>query len=291
MEKRTLREEIFFKGTGVHTGEDVEICLLPSASGEIVFRRTDLKGLELRLDPKNIESMNCSSLVTPDGRIQTIEHLMATLYMFGVDSLTIELSGSEIPIMDGSAAAFAQAVQAVGVQPVPGKKRSIRILEQVIVHDRGASVLCYPDSEFRVSYFIEFPHPAIQKQELSLALTLDNFISGIAPARTFGFLKDVEYLKSQGLALGGSLENAIVLDDEKVMNPPLRFPDEFVRHKILDLVGDFALVGYPLIGHFSAHKAGHALHLRTVNTILRSPDFWEFDQDVFPSYLKQKAKG
>jgi UDP-3-O-[3-hydroxymyristoyl] N-acetylglucosamine deacetylase len=286
MEKRTIREEIFFKGVGVHSGEEVDMRLLPSSSGEIVFSRTDLNGLELRLEPKNIESKNCSALVTPECRVQTIEHLLAVLYMFGVDSLAIELNGSEIPIMDGSAAAFAQAVQAVGVQPVPGKKRSIRILEQVIVHDRGASVLCYPDSEFRVSYFIEFPHPAIQKQELSLALTLDNFISGIAPARTFGFLKDVEYLKSQGLALGGSLENAIVLDDEKVMNPPLRFPDEFVRHKILDLIGDFALVGHPVIGHFSAHKAGHALHLKTVNTILRSPDFWEFDKDVFPAYLK-----
>jgi UDP-3-O-[3-hydroxymyristoyl] N-acetylglucosamine deacetylase len=286
MEKRTLRRDVRFSGVGVHSGQEVSLRLAPSSSGEIVFRRTDLGNLEVRIDPESVEARNSSVLVAPQCRIRTIEHLMATLFIFGIDSLTIELDGDEIPALDGSAVPFAEAVQEAGVRPVEGRKRSIRILEQITIYEKGASILCYPDSDFRVSYFIEYPHPAVGHQELSLAMTLESFVSEIAPARTFGFLKDVESLNRQGLALGGSLENAIVLDDVAVLNPPLRFPDEFVRHKILDLIGDFSLLGHPLIGHFRAYKAGHALHLRTVRYLLDNPDFWEFEEDAFPSYLK-----
>ncbi len=286
MEKRTIGREILFSGVGVHSGQVVDLRLVPSPSGEVVFRRTDLGNMELRVDPKKIEARNCSALVTPECKVQTIEHLMAALFVFGIESVLIELNGGEIPVLDGSAASFAQAIREAGVRPVSGRKKSIKILEPITIYEKGASILCYPDSDFRVSYFIEYPHPAIGRQELTVALTLENFISGIAPARTFGFLKDVESLRGKGLALGGSLENAIVLDDLRVMNPPLRFADEFVRHKILDLIGDFSLLGHPLIGHIRAHKAGHALHLKTVNYLLDNPELWEFEDEAFPSYLK-----
>jgi len=286
MEKRTVGRDILFSGVGVHSGQLVDLRLVPSSSGEVVFRRTDLGNMELRIDPKKIEARNCSALVAAECKIQTIEHLMAALFIFGIESVLIELNGGEIPAMDGSAASFAQAIREAGVRPVTGRKKSIKILEPITIYEKGASILCYPDSDFRVSYFIEYPHPAIGRQELTVALTLDNFISGIAPARTFGFLKEVESLRGKGLTLGGSLENAIVLDDLSVMNPPLRFADEFVRHKILDLIGDFSLLGHPLIGHIRAHKAGHALHLKTVNYLLDNPELWEFEEEAFPSYLK-----
>jgi len=289
IEKITIQKEIHLSGVGIHSGTNVNLILKPSSSGQILFRRTDLDNLEFSLDSKKIETLSSTSLAGEDYKIQTIEHLMAVLYAFGIDSAVIELNGNEIPIMDGSASPFVQAILKAGIKLLPEKKKVIKILKPFIIKEKEASVSFYPDSDFKITYCIEYDHPVIQKQELSLSVNLKNFVTEIAPARTFGFLKDVPALRAQGLALGGSLENAIVLDEKDVISGPLRYPDEFVRHKILDLIGDLCLLGSPVLGHFKALKAGHALHLKAINFILDSPEFWTYDEESIPSSLMNSA--
>jgi len=277
IQKGTIKKEVLFSGIGVHSGKQVELWLKPSSSGEIIFRRIDLDNSEFHLDPKKIEAKNCSMLVAKKGRIQTLEHFMAVLFMLGVDSLIIELNGEEIPIVDGSAFPFVEAILKAGIKPLQEKKKSIKILKPFIIQEEDALISVVPDSDFRITYLIEYDHPAIESQELSLSINKENFIKQIAPARTFGFLKDVPALRAQGLALGGSLENAIVLDEKSIINGPLRFPDEFVRHKILDFIGDLFLLNSSIIGHFKAHKAGHSLHLKAVHFILDNPEYWTYE--------------
>ncbi len=289
IEKITIQKEIHLSGVGIHSGTNVNLILKPSSSGQILFRRTDLDNLEFSLDSKKIETLSSTSLAGEDYKIQTIEHLMAVLYAFGIDSAVIELNGNEIPIMDGSASPFVQAILKAGIKLLPEKKKVIKILKPFIIKEKEASVSFYPDSDFKITYCIEYDHPVIQKQELSLSINLKNFVTEIAPARTFGFLKDIPALRAQGLALGGSLENAIVLDEKDVISGPLRYPDEFVRHKILDLIGDLCLLGSPVLGHFKALKAGHALHLKAINFILDSPEFWTYDEESIPSSLMNSA--
>ena len=272
-EKSTVQREIHLSGVGIHSGKKVDLLLRPSSSGGIIFRRTDLDNLELSLDPKEIETKSSTYLASKGCKIQTLEHLLAVLYIFGIDSLIIDINGDEIPIMDGSASPFVQAVLNAGIKPLPEKKKSIKILKPLIIKEKGAAISFSPASDFRITYSIEYDHPIIQKQKLSLSVNLKSFVTEIAPARTFGFLKDVPSLKAQGLAIGGSLDNAVVLDERGVISGPLRYPDEFVRHKILDLIGDLSLMGSPLIGHFKAHKAGHPLHLKAIRFLLDNPEF------------------
>lgn len=276
--KNTLKREVHFQGIGIHTGKKVDLWLKPSTCGQVVFRRANFDNLEVSLDPRKVEVRNSTCLVGQGFKVQTIEHLLAVLHMFGIDSLVVETSEEEIPIMDGSASPFLKAVSEAGVKPLLEKKKLIRILKDFIIREKDAFFSVHPDKEFRISYSIEYDHPLIRRQELSLALNRKSFARDVAPARTFGFLKDVSSLKSQGLAMGGSLENTVVLDDKVVINGPLRYPDEFVRHKILDLVGDLALLGSPLVGHFKAEKAGHRLHLKAVRFLLDNPRFWA-DED------------
>ncbi len=276
MKKSTIQKEIQLSGIGIHSGKKTDLQVRPCLKGKIVFQRIDLGNLELDLDPRKIESKNSTSLVSEQGKVQTLEHLLAALYMFGIDSALIAINGPEIPIMDGSASAFVQALREAGTRPLAEEKKPIKILKPVVIEEKGASVSVSPDSDFRITYAIEFDHPFIQRQELSLDLNLKNFVIEIAPARTFGFLKDVPGLIDQGLAAGGSLDNALVLDEKSVISGTLRFPDEFVRHKILDFVGDLSLLGAPLIGHFKAHKAGHRLHLKTIHFLLDHPEYWTF---------------
>lgn len=273
-EIRTIQKEVHFSGIGVHSGKDVNLRLMPSSSGKIVFRRTDLENLELTLDWRRIEARNNTSLVAERCRIQTLEHLLAVLYVLGVDSLIVEMDGEEIPIMDGSASPILEYILEAGFKALPQKKRYIKILKSFSLKEKEASVSFLPDSVFKITYCIEFDHPLINRQEKSFLFDPENFKNEIAPARTFGFLKDVPALRAEGLALGGSLENALVLDEKDVINGPLRFPDEFVRHKILDFIGDLSLTGSPLIGHFKAHKAGHNLHLKAVHFLLKNQEFW-----------------
>lgn len=269
--KQTLGREVRFSGVGIHSGKSVNLSLLPSLAGKIVFRRRDLDGLEIALDPEKKGAENCSYLASPGGRIQTIEHLLAALSACGVDSLVAEVDGPEIPILDGSALPFVTAIRAAGRAAVPLEKKSLRIIKPFRLEDKGASMAVEPSPEFRISYSIEFDHPAVGRQEIDIGVTEESFVREIAPARTFGFLRDVPELRRRGLALGASLGNALVLDDEKVINGPLRFPDEYVRHKVGDLIGDLYFLGCPVLGRFKAHKAGHRLHLETVDFLLRHP--------------------
>jgi len=275
LNKKTVKNEIVISGIGIHTGKTVEMKLKPSDSGQIVFRRTDVEDFEFPLDPVNVESQNCTMLKTKKGMIYTLEHLLAVLWVYGLDSLIVELDGGEVPIMDGSAAPFAQAVRQAGIKDLSQKKNTIMITKSFTVKENDASISVLPDSELRVTYHIYFQHPNIKRQKLSIYVTQENFEREIASARTFGFVEDVPDLRARGLALGGSLKNAVVLDKERVISGPLRFPDEFVRHKILDFIGDLSLMRVPVIGHFIAKKAGHILHLKMVKFLLDHPECWE----------------
>ena len=270
----TTQKDVYFSGIGVHSGKQVCIRLWPSTVGQIVFRRTDLKDSEIPLDWRRIEANHHTSLVFEGSKTRTLEHLLAVLFVFGIDSLVVEMDGEEVPILDGSALPLVDLLLEAGIRELPEEKKAIKIVKPFTIGDTQASVSWVPDTHFKITYCIEFDHPAIQKQELSLEIEVNSFNNEIAPARTFGFLKDVKALWDKGLALGGSLENALVLDEQRVINGPLRFPDEFVRHKILDFVGDLALLGHPLTGHFKALKAGHNLHLRAVRFLLENQEYW-----------------
>ncbi|MDH4218836.1 MAG: UDP-3-O-acyl-N-acetylglucosamine deacetylase [Candidatus Aminicenantes bacterium] len=272
--KKTIKKEIVVAGVGIHTGRPVELRLRPSDSGKIIFRRTDLDEFECSLDPRQVESKNCTMFVSKKGKILTLEHLLAVLWVYGIDSLIVELNGEEIPIMDGSALHFVHAVHQAGIRDLPQRKSSIKITQRFLIQENDASISAAPDSELKVTYHIHFEHPCIKHQKLSISVNPENFKREIAPARTFGFLKEVPDLHAQGLAIGGSLKNAVVLDETRVVNGPLRFPDEFVRHKILDFIGDLSLMGSPVTGHFIAKKAGHALHLKMIHFLLDHAEYW-----------------
>jgi UDP-3-O-[3-hydroxymyristoyl] N-acetylglucosamine deacetylase len=269
----TIERQVSLSGAGIHSGQKVTLALMPSSRGKIVFRRTDLNNLEMAVDPRIAEARNCTSLVSGECRVRTIEHLMAVLFILGIDSLDVALDGEEVPILDGSAAPLARAVLEAGVRPLTGQKRAMRIVKPLTFEEDGACLRVSPDSDFRVGYAIDFSHPAIGRQSLTLRLSRRVFLEEVAPARTFGFMK-------------GSLENAVVLDEEKVISGPLRYPDEFVRHKILDLIGDLAMLGHPPLGCFQADRAGHRLHLEAVRSILENSDFWVYEESSFPSFLE-----
>jgi len=275
--QRTIRNEARLAGVGVHSGKPVRLTLRPSEGGKIVFRRADLGGLETAVDPGRVEALNSTTIVGRDFKVRTVEHLLASLFVFGVNSVIVELDADEIPILDGSALPFVQALEKAGARPLAGDITALGIRRSFAVEDNGASIVAEPapaGEGLWLSYTIDYPHPSIGRQSRGLSLTPAAFAGEVAPARTFGFIKDVETLRGRGLALGASFENTVVLDSERVMNGPLRFPDEFVRHKLLDLAGDLALLGRPIVGRFTAHRAGHRLHLQAVRFLLNNPDVW-----------------
>lgn len=270
--QRTIGRDVALAGSGVHSGEDVNLRLLPSETGRIVFRRTDLGGLEMPLSAAAAESRNNTAVVGTAFRVQTVEHLLAVLWAFGVGSLVVELDSDELPIMDGSSLPFAEAIAAAGTRELDEQVDPIVIRTPFTIEEDGASIEFSPagrgGSGLELSYTIVYAHPAIGEQSREVNFDAESFLRLIAPARTFGFLKDVEGLRLRGLARGASLANTVVLDDSGVVNGPLRFPDEFVRHKLLDLAGDLALIGRPLSGRVMARKAGHRLHLQAVRRLL-----------------------
>jgi UDP-3-O-[3-hydroxymyristoyl] N-acetylglucosamine deacetylase len=275
--QKTLARPVELVGLGVHSGRPVRLGLLPSPAGEIVFRRTDLGGAELDLRPDRVESRNSTTLVGERFKVQTVEHLLAALYAFGVGSLVIALDADEVPIMDGSALPFVQALEKAGFSQLPDRRPVLKVKKSMQREDGDAWVRLDPASDgdrLTLEYTIVYDHPGIGTQRRSVSLTPSAFAEGIAPARTFGFLRDVELYHKQGLALGASYDNTVVLDETAVVNPPLRFPDEFVRHKLLDLTGDLALLGRPLAARATAYKAGHRLHLETVRFLLAHPENW-----------------
>ncbi|MFQ6070771.1 MAG: UDP-3-O-acyl-N-acetylglucosamine deacetylase [Candidatus Aminicenantales bacterium] len=275
--KSTVSQEISLSGVGIHTGQKVDLLLKPSSSGRMVFRRLDLGNMEMELDAWRVFPKRGTVLQIGPSRVMTLEHLLATLYVFGIDSLTLELNGEEVPIMDGSASPFVKAVKEAGVSSLKIPKKEMRIIKSARVEEGEAFVFFSPHKSLRITYTIEYDHPLIKRQEYSLELNEESFAREIAPARTFGFLSEVPSLLKEGLARGGSLVNAVVLDEKGVIGGKLRFADEFVRHKIIDFVGDLSLLGHPLIGHFRGYKAGHSLHLKAVRFLLENHEYWNVE--------------
>jgi len=214
--------------------------------------------------------------------VETVEHLLAALVSLNIDNVLVELNSPEVPIMDGSAAPFVYLIQEAGVKTLSARRKYLKIVRPIALSRGDKRIALYPSDHFKVTYSVSYDHPLLRHQSRTLRITEESFIDDIAPARTFTFLKDVEMLRQNGLALGGSLENAIVLGETGVLNNALRFEDEFVRHKILDAVGDLALVGHPVIGHLVAHRAGHALHTEFAAKILEEVDSWQLVESLLP---------
>jgi UDP-3-O-[3-hydroxymyristoyl] N-acetylglucosamine deacetylase len=282
--QRTLKAPISATGIGLHSGERVQLTLLPAEPNSgIRFQRMDLPNHPIiPCSPSLVNDTRLSStLVTDDGvRVGTIEHIMSALAGLGIDNLIIQVTALEIPIMDGCSTTFIYLMQSVGIiEQIPHKKRFLRVKETVELTDGDKWVRFVPHEGFSVELSIHFDHPIFLQhpQHLRIDFANQSYLNEIARARTFGFMQEVEYMKSQGLGLGGSLNNAIVIDDEFVINPDgLRFPDEFVRHKILDAIGDLYILGYPLLTAFAGHKSGHAMNNQLLRKLLANPNAYEW---------------
>jgi UDP-3-O-[3-hydroxymyristoyl] N-acetylglucosamine deacetylase len=245
------------------------------ADAGITFRRSDLGGQEVPATVSHVGGINHATGLSRDSvRVETVEHLLAAFMSLGVDNAVVELNSPEVPIMDGSAAPFIYLIQEAGIKSLQAPRQYLKVLRPISVSRGDKRIALYPSDHFKVTYSIAFDHPMLRHQARTIRLTEESFVEEIAPARTFGFLEEVEMMRQQGLALGGSLENAIVIGDTGVLNSALRFDDEFVRHKILDVIGDMALLGHPLIGHLVAHRGGHALHAEFAARVLEERDCW-----------------
>ncbi|MCG6920112.1 MAG: UDP-3-O-acyl-N-acetylglucosamine deacetylase [Acidobacteria bacterium] len=274
--RRTLRREAACTGIGLHSGRPVRLRLRPApAEHGIRFRRSDV-GVEIPATLQYLGGQDHATTLTHEGvSIGTIEHLLAALGALGVDDVLVEVDGPEVPVLDGSAAPFVILLHEAGLRPLAVPRLYIKVLEPIEVVRGGKSVRILPADHFEVTYTIGFDHPLLRHQALALRVTSRSFTEAIASARTFGFLREVEMLRQGGLALGGSLENAVVIGETGVLNNKLRFADEFVRHKILDAVGDLTLLAHPLLGRVEAKKAGHALHAALAQKLLATPAAWE----------------
>jgi UDP-3-O-[3-hydroxymyristoyl] N-acetylglucosamine deacetylase len=274
--QRTLRRPTSCAGIGLHSGKKVTLSLKPAtANSGIMFRRSDLGGQEVPARISHVGGINHATGLSRDTvRVDTVEHLLAAFMSLGVDNAVVELNSPEVPIMDGSAAPFIYLIQEAGIKSLQTPRQYLKVLRPISVSHGGKRIALYPSDHFKVTYSIAFDHPMLRHQARTIRVSEESFVEEIAPARTFGFLEEVEMMRQQGLALGGSLENAIVIGDTGVLNNGLRFDDEFVRHKILDVIGDMALLGYPLIGHLVAHRGGHALHAAFAARVLEAQDCW-----------------
>ena len=242
----------------------------------ISFIRSDLDDHRIPAIPENFSTTAYATSISLNGAsVQTVEHFMAALYCLGIDNLDVAFDGPELPIMDGSAAPFIYMLHEAGVRIQTRQRRLLRVLKPVKISNGDKGIAIYPSDAYRITYAIEFEHPLIRRQSRSIIVNEELFGDEIAPARTFGFMRDVEQLRRAGMALGGSLENAIVIGENRILNKQLRYNDEFVRHKILDAIGDLAFVGHRLQGHVVAHKAGHTLHIELVNKLLASKDCFD----------------
>ncbi|MEO8725125.1 MAG: UDP-3-O-acyl-N-acetylglucosamine deacetylase [Acidobacteriaceae bacterium] len=283
--EQTIRSETSFSGTGLHSGAPVNLRILPAAAGTgVLFRRVDLDSFEIEATGRNVAKVSyATSLMKKGVFISTTEHLLSALIGLGIDNAVIELDNLELPILDGSALPYVEAFQQVGIRRQRRRRTYMRVLEPVEVRDGDKFIGVYPVGEgeednaprYSVEYTIYFAHPLIGTQSFEVELTRDLYKSDIAPARTFGFLYEAEQLRKLGLIRGASEENAIVLTREGLANGPLRYPDEFVRHKVLDLIGDLALLGRQLLGRVVAHRAGHAMHTALVSRLLKNRGLWE----------------
>lgn len=269
----TIQNPVQISGIGLHTGCQVSLKLNPApADTGIVFRRVDLQGFEIEALRERVSRVVLATTLMKKGvMLSTVEHVLSALYGLGLDNLYIDISSLEVPILDGSALPFVEMVQKAGIQTQEKDRTFLKVQKPFRLQEGSKFISIEPCSTFRISYEIDFAHPAIGHQILDLEMTSKAYAKEIAFARTFGFRSEVEELRRKGLIRGGSFENAVVLSETEIMNGPLRSPDEFVRHKTLDLIGDISLCGYPLIGHIKAHKAGHALHTDLATALVRDP--------------------
>jgi UDP-3-O-[3-hydroxymyristoyl] N-acetylglucosamine deacetylase len=273
--RRTLKREVGCTGIGLHTGKPVRLRFKPAQAGHgIQFFRSDV-GVTIPARLPNLARLDHATTLSADGvSIETVEHLLSALHGLGVDDVRVEVEGPEVPILDGSAAPFVILIHEAGLRPLATPREYLKVLAPVEVVRGAKWARLLPSDQLRVSYTIGFDHPLLRHQEISLRVTPDAYAEGIAPARTFGFLRDVETLRKNGLALGGSLENAVVIGESGVLNNKLRFEDEFVRHKVLDAIGDLALLGHPILAHLEASKAGHAVHAALAQKLMETPEAW-----------------
>lgn len=277
--QRTLRDSVSCTGIGLHSGEKVRITIKPAPPDSgIKFVRKDLSGRQvIKANFKNVVNTNMSTTIGNNGnKVSTIEHLMAAFFGFGIDNALVEVEGPEIPIMDGSSAPFIFLIKSVGIKEQRKPKQFIIIRKGFKIKDGNRSISIKPSKELKISFTVDFHHPLITNQKYELRFSGKDFIKEISKARTFGFLKDIKTLREAGLAKGGSLDNAIVIDDFRILNEDgLRYRDEFVRHKILDFIGDLAVLGSPIIGHFHVERSGHSLNQAMLKKLVTNKRCWK----------------
>jgi len=276
MFQTTIQREVSTEGIGLHTGVFGHIRLVPAPTDTgIVFRRTDLDNFIIEARGENVARVSyATSLMKQGVLLSTTEHLLAAIYSCEIDNVFINIDSIEVPILDGSAEPFMQMLEQAGVRRLRKRRRYLKVLKPLEVIENGRRIGIYPANEFHVKCFVDFPHPLVGQQEIEMSVSQASFRRTLARARTFCFEREIEPLRAMGLIRGGSLDNAIVLTSDGVMNGPLRFDDEFGRHKALDLIGDLALIGLPLLARVEAHKAGHALHTQLVSTLLADSSLW-----------------
>ncbi|WP_028294707.1 UDP-3-O-acyl-N-acetylglucosamine deacetylase [Oceanobacter kriegii] len=297
--QRTLKNTIRASGVGLHSGEKVYLTLKPAPENTgIVFRRTDLEPVvDIPANATSVgETTLSTTLVRDHAKVDTVEHLLSAMAGLGIDNAIVEVSAQEVPIMDGSSGPFVFLIQSAGLREQNALKKFIRIKRRIEVRDGDKYAAFVPHDGFKVSFEIDFDHPVLKQsvQKASLDFSSTSYVKEVSRARTFGFTKDLEYMRSKNLALGGSVKNAIVVDDYRVLNEDgLRYDDEFVKHKILDAVGDLYLLGHSLIGEFIGYKSGHGLNNRLLRELLAQEDAWEFvefDDEAAPiNYMKPAA--
>jgi UDP-3-O-[3-hydroxymyristoyl] N-acetylglucosamine deacetylase len=282
VQQRTVKNSIHCRGVGLHSGIKTSVTLLPAAPDTgIVFRRTDAAGAgaEIKANWQNaVDSALCTTLTNGEGVVvSTVEHLMAAFAGAELDNVIVEIDGPEVPIMDGSAAPFVFLIECAGLREQDAPRRAIKILKPISVGDGAKSAALLPDHGFSMSFEIDFASRAVSRQDISLVFDSETFKSEIARARTFGFLQDLDRMRAAGLARGGSLDNAVVVSGDIILNEGgLRYTDEFVRHKLLDALGDCYLAGHPLIGHFRGQRSGHSLNRQVLEALFADPEAWCF---------------
>lgn len=280
--QRTIRKELVFDGTGLHSGRDVTMRLKPAPRDSgVVFYRVD-RGVAINANISTVSDTSFATTLRAGGsRIGTVEHILAAVYGLGIDNLLIEVNGPEVPILDGSSAGFVERIMEAGLARQASNRPYIKVVKPFAVKDGHAEIAVIPYDGRLMTYQIHFDHPLLGFQKMSLELDRQSFIRELAPARTFGFLKDVKYLRSLGLAKGGSLENAVIVGKDRILNSSgLRFKDEFIRHKMLDFIGDISLSGFPIQGHFVVSRSGHTANANFLRQLLASPDCWRLVTEV-----------
>jgi UDP-3-O-[3-hydroxymyristoyl] N-acetylglucosamine deacetylase len=281
MFQTTIQNPVATQGIGLHTGVRGKLRLVPApVDTGIVFRRVDLDGFQIEAHGSNVARVSyATSLMKHGVLLSTTEHLLAAIYSCGIDNIYLDIDAIEVPILDGSAEPFMQMIDQAGIRKLRRKRRYLKVTKPVEVVEDGRRIGIYPADEFRVRCYVDFPHPMVGQQEVDIVVNSGSFRQVLSRARTFCFEIGIEPLRGMGLIRGGSLDNAIVLTKDGVMNGWLRFADEFGRHKALDLIGDLALVGLPLLGRVEARKAGHALHTQLVSQLLADPSRWVITTD------------